>query len=1049
MTKYNFKSSRHLLAMLLAATTMGAFSHDVVRAETGATVPSEEVQVEGAPTEEVASLEESPDVEEQAFTEDVSGEEVTDDADASITEEEVDPVVYEEEVSEETAETSTTTTTAVWTHDAESNESEVSNLTLAAGESTEYSEDSSIWRIENGQWHIGSGKVSNHGTTDATLLVRGDHYYNDSLTPMWDASFDIPAGQTIDIYDRSLSYNASNASYLYFENQSTESAITIDDFFFTSDGAPSYQESKDAAIDEKEEVLRDPEPGFRVLPYLQAPSPTSMSINWISEFDTAGTLTIAGDQSEASATFNSNPEYLPILEYTLQEIREEISFDNGNGVRQELPKGEWLESDKNYKHTIHLTNLEPNTVYTYVVEQDGVKHEAQFKTFPTKEEWDSIKLIAFSDTETEAKGELENREWMLHPSNPYAKDSELRPELDSYWAEKYGNNRGSVRYPLTQQEALNENLRVIQEANADALIIAGDLTQGGGYQGAWDEFWRHFAGEFTDTASNTPLLTALGNWETVGGVNGGYGTPESRLMPVIGRNKYHAYIETEGNPNAEHHKDSYYRVDIGPVTLITLDSTNGIPDETVDNPTGERYTDNDSILREELWVNGEGQEQDPYISTDTQGMFRSDEYADTFAREFDLPVEQSDLPNFNPGTEQWRWAEEQLKDAREKGQIILVQFHHASYSSGVHGTPPNFEQRPDNQSGVAMRVYSPLFEKYGVATVIAGHDEMFERSFVDLDGDGMGFHVYDVGVAADGLRTEATYTNDEGEVVEVNYNTHSVWSATENEPELWATNENGVKHLVDGGLHYGHLEMTFDSTSYGAQLVLEPVYVFPILDDEYNLIRTERRVYSDVVTLYFDENGLEITAEEVERRLAEIENTEEAAVHAKEVATEGLDLPEVLDNLDYDLYDIFYGYENGEEVASDAKHTVILQKRADGTVVDVYHLGDHFEVVEKLTFLQTDSEVIFETDAFSYFSVVYGVEDIVTPATPKAPKAPKAPKSDAVQTEALGAKNQVKAPEKAVQSSGNKELPKTGAGSLLALGATSILAGLGLIRRKK
>ena len=34
-----------------------------------------------------------------------------------------------------------------------------------------------------------------------------------------------------------------------------------------------------------------------------------------------------------------------------------------------------------------------------------------------------------------------------------------------------------------------------------------------------------------------------------------------------------------------------------------------------------------------------------------------------------------------------------------------------------------------------MRAYSPMFEKYGVAAVIAGHDEMFERSFVDEDGE--------------------------------------------------------------------------------------------------------------------------------------------------------------------------------------------------------------------------------------------------------------------------------------------------------------------------
>ncbi|MDO5498518.1 MAG: hypothetical protein Q4F67_02435, partial [Propionibacteriaceae bacterium] len=36
------------------------------------------------------------------------------------------------------------------------------------------------------------------------------------------------------------------------------------------------------------------ESGFRVLPYLQSPSSTSMTINWISERDIPGVLSISG-----------------------------------------------------------------------------------------------------------------------------------------------------------------------------------------------------------------------------------------------------------------------------------------------------------------------------------------------------------------------------------------------------------------------------------------------------------------------------------------------------------------------------------------------------------------------------------------------------------------------------------------------------------------------------------------------------------------------------------------------------------------------------------
>lgn len=137
-----------------------------------------------------------------------------------------------------------------------------------------------------------------------------------------------------------------------------------------------------------------------------------------------------------------------------------------------------------------------------------------------------------------------------------------------------------VRYPMDQQRALNENLAHVEAANPDALLIAGDLAQGSGYQPAWDEFWRHFAGEFTDLASKTPILPAIGNWETYAAINGGYGNDENRTPAVISMNRYHEYFDTPGDAKNPQYKDSYYRTDIGPVTLLTLDSTNGVPDET-------------------------------------------------------------------------------------------------------------------------------------------------------------------------------------------------------------------------------------------------------------------------------------------------------------------------------------------------------------------------------------------------------------------------------------------------------------------------------------
>ncbi|MDO5500884.1 MAG: metallophosphoesterase, partial [Propionibacteriaceae bacterium] len=398
----------------------------------------------------------------------------------------------------------------------------------------------------------------------------------------------------------------------------------------------------------------------------------------------------------------------------------------------------------------------------------------------------------------------------------------------------------TLRYPMDQQRALIENLNWIDKSDPDLLLAAGDLAQGSGYQPGWDEFWRHFAGDYGQLATHTPVLTALGNWETFAALNGGYGTPADRLAPVISRNRYHTYFDTPGDPANPQHKDSYYRTDHGPLTVLTLDSTNGIPDEDTRTATfsGEVYAGDDRGLNERT------------RTTDTQGEFTAAEY-DAAAERL---IGETDLPNFNPGTAQWAWAERQLADARAEGRIIVVQFHHAAYSSGVHGTPPNHEH-PDNQSGVAMRVYTPLFEKFGVAAVISGHDEMFERSFVDENGDGIGFQSYDVGVAADGLRGEQLARGADGVYRPIKYNTFTEWSASVDEPEMWRLDANGNPRLVDGGLHYGHLQMDIKRTKCGAEMMLSPVYLFPLLDDDYNVTGTERRVYDDVTTVHLDQQG--------------------------------------------------------------------------------------------------------------------------------------------------------------------------------------------------
>ena len=579
-------------------------------------------------------------------------------------------------------------------------------------------------------------------------------------------------------------------------------------------------------------------PGFRVTPYLMRPSATTMTLNWFSETGTAATAT--GTAADGTVVFDEEVagEAQPHLAYTEAELNQEIAG---------LEKDSWLYSSSNVKYQVNLTGLEPDTEYAYEVTQDGVSYPGTFRTAPVSEgvtgDWEAFTVSAFSDSETEPAGRPAvsgAREWDAPTS--LAEGSEARPGEGSAWFEKFGSNTryGQLqpRYPLTQDQAMQANIAAIEEMDPALMLIAGDLTQGSGYQPAWDEFWRYTAGEHSGIAGSIPMVTALGNWETYAAMNGGYGESRQGLATgaAKGRTAYQTYIDTFGSTN-EQHQDSYHRVDHGPLTVITMDSTNGQPDTLSADYDGNRIEGNDLAL-----------EAAGAIGTDTN---------QEYTQEGVHAAGATDQPDFSEGSDQWNWVESQLADARAAGQIIVVQFHHSAYSSGVHGTAHQ-SATPDGQPGTPMRVYTPLFEKYGVATVVSGHDEMFERSFVDMDGDGAGVMHYDVGVAADGLRGEYMVKNADGSYSEADFNTYSEWNAQQDSPELWRTDANGTLQLVDGGKHYGHLQMDFTPATcenYAAEITLTPVHLFPVLDSEYNLVDIERRTYDDVQTIRINEDG--------------------------------------------------------------------------------------------------------------------------------------------------------------------------------------------------
>ena len=61
--------------------------------------------------------------------------------------------------------------------------------------------------------------------------------------------------------------------------------------------------------------------------------------------------------------------------------------------------------------------------------------------------------------------------------------------------------------------------------------------------------------------------------------------------------------------------------------------------------------------------------------------------------------------------------------------------------------------------------------------------------------------------------------------------------------------------LTSGGTHYGHLHVEVARTRDGARMTMTPVHVFPVVDTDYRVTRTERREYDDTVVLSIRPDG--------------------------------------------------------------------------------------------------------------------------------------------------------------------------------------------------
>ncbi len=490
--------------------------------------------------------------------------------------------------------------------------------------------------------------------------------------------------------------------------------------------------------------------GFRVLPYLQAPHQGSVLVTWFTTEETSGRLTVQWPDGER--TYWSTPREAAELTYSVLEESERAEFPD-------------MFANRNFKHQIRLTGLPEDARLAYTVDHGGSRSGGVIRTAPGMNPNRRIRLAVFGDSETDPEGRTTQRDWAV---GEQAEGSTGRPA-------------GLTKYLVTETQGFIENLKMIEAREPDLLILAGDIVQGGGYQRAWDEFFFHMAGQFGHPLASIPIVAAIGNWENFGARNGGY----EPAAIAASRRKYARYLDGPSNGLPDH-QNYYHRVDYGPITVITLDSSNGLPDNT----------DNDSNKNIDAAL-----------------------------------YPGKDLVDCAPGSRQWEWALRELADARAKGQVIFVQFHHIPYSSGGHSLPTTLADS-SGQSGLVMRAYTPWFQHYGVAAVFCGHNESFEWSAVG------NVQFFDAGVAGDGLGSPISDRDPR------RLNPWRKWVAHWDSKEMWQG-----RRLVSGGKHYGHLEVDIEKVGGEWRVTYTPVHSFPVTNDQGEVVRFERQVAGPVETI--------------------------------------------------------------------------------------------------------------------------------------------------------------------------------------------------------
>ena len=488
---------------------------------------------------------------------------------------------------------------------------------------------------------------------------------------------------------------------------------------------------------------------FSVSPYVQHPDTNAMSILFFTTESVQATVKVwPADESESAAIVRTT---------TPTDVSDTLSLNPKNKSK------DLLTYSKQYRHAARFTGLDLHADYCYsVTPEGGAVYCNTFRTLPDRNT--PVRFIGYCDCETTPDGA----------------------------ATDWSNNGGKSSYFVGLTEGFASNLVHIAREKPDLITISGDIAAKGGYQKNWDEFWRQNAGVnakgdgYGDIAGSIPILAAIGNHD----LKDGSSTVDSELGGEFALEKYLTYFEYNSNgveyacsdgtmtPEMRDMSQLFHRTDLGPVTLIFLDTNKGAKGKNKDS---------------------------------------TQDYADR---------PQMRAPDFHPGSLQYTWLTNNLADAQRNSKFTFVINHHCPYSVGQHNRPSdgggydgyNTGSGCDGESAQAVRCLTETMIRYGVDAWLCGHDEIQEHS--QLSGketlpDGTTrdhtLNVYDLGSGGDGLRGTKYVENP-----------YEVFRAFADSGEKW---ENGV--LVEGGCHYGFMEVDVTTNQLGKWTCsLTPCYDF-------------------------------------------------------------------------------------------------------------------------------------------------------------------------------------------------------------------------------